>query len=179
MTGSKFSSGTVLLVLLIPRWQICRGGRSGNKFRKLVPNIANIQICGLTKFVTFADPPHVCQLDLQFADPIFLAICGYAICWPKLFCVAICGLAHLQNLWIFNLQINQKKFFGFEICELTFLRNLRICDCRLGPRICGFKSICATTFANLPPVSTKPSAKLPSVSTTPMANCHWYQRHQQ
>ncbi len=44
----------------------------------------NPQICGLTKLVTFADLPHVRQFaKLQFADPIFFAICGFAVCWPK------------------------------------------------------------------------------------------------
>ncbi len=44
----------------------------------------NPQICGLTKLVTFADLPHVWQFaDLQFAVPIFFAIRGFAICWPK------------------------------------------------------------------------------------------------
>ena len=42
----------------------------------------NPQICGLTKFVTFADLPHVGQFG-GFADPIFFAICRFAICWPK------------------------------------------------------------------------------------------------
>jgi hypothetical protein len=37
------------------------------------PQIANPQICGLTKFVTFADLPQMWQFaDLQFAYPIFL-----------------------------------------------------------------------------------------------------------
>jgi hypothetical protein len=41
----------------------------------------NSQICGLTKFVTFADLPHVWQFaDLQIADPIFFAIFKFAIC---------------------------------------------------------------------------------------------------
>jgi hypothetical protein len=41
----------------------------------------NPQICGLTKFVTFADLPLVWQFaDLRFADPLFFAICGFAIC---------------------------------------------------------------------------------------------------
>jgi hypothetical protein len=46
----------------------------------------NPQICGLTKFVTFADLPHVWQIkDLQFLDPTFFAIRGFAICGPKFF----------------------------------------------------------------------------------------------
>jgi hypothetical protein len=53
-----------------------RGERSGNKFRNLVHQTANPQICGLTKFVIFADLPHVWQFaNLQFVDPIFFAIC--------------------------------------------------------------------------------------------------------
>ncbi len=44
----------------------------GNKFRNLVHQTANPQICGLTKFVIFADLPHVWQFaNLQFVDPIF------------------------------------------------------------------------------------------------------------
>jgi hypothetical protein len=39
----------------------------------------NLQICGLTKLVTFADLPHVGQFaNLRFANPIFFAICGFA-----------------------------------------------------------------------------------------------------
>jgi hypothetical protein len=48
-----------------------RGEPSGNKFRNLVH-----QICGLTKFVIFADLLHVWQFaNLQFVDPILFGIC--------------------------------------------------------------------------------------------------------
>jgi hypothetical protein len=44
----------------------------------------NLQICGLTKLVTFADLPHVWQFAVfQISDPIFFAIFKFAICWPK------------------------------------------------------------------------------------------------
>ncbi len=59
----------------------------------------NPQILGLTKFVTFADLPHVGQFaDKPFADPIFFAICGFVICWPKF----ITDLQLLQ-IWKFKL----------------------------------------------------------------------------
>ncbi len=64
----------------------------------------NPQICGLTKFFTFADFPHVWQFadlrfaDLRFADPIFFAICGFVICWPNLF-------ANLKLMKIFKIFI--------------------------------------------------------------------------
>ncbi len=55
------------------RRQIFRGEPSGNKFCNLVHQTANPQICRLTKFVIFADLPHVWQFaNLQFVDPIFL-----------------------------------------------------------------------------------------------------------
>ncbi len=39
----------------------------------------NPQICGLTKFLTFVDLPHMRQFaDLRFGDRIFFAICGFA-----------------------------------------------------------------------------------------------------
>ena len=50
------------------RRQIFRAGRSRYKFRKLVQQIANSQICRYTKFVIFVDLPHVWQFaNLQFA----------------------------------------------------------------------------------------------------------------
>ncbi len=68
------------------RYRCCccffRGEPSGNKFRNLVHQTAIPQICGLTKFVIFADLPHVWQFaNLQFVDPIFVAIC-----WSIFFC---------------------------------------------------------------------------------------------
>ena len=64
------------------RRQIFRGERSGNKFRNLVHQTANPQICGLTKFVIFADLPHMWQFaNLQFVDPVF-----FAIRWSTFYC---------------------------------------------------------------------------------------------
>ncbi len=69
------------------RRQIFRGERSGNKFRNLVQQAANTKICGLTKFVIFANLPHVWQFaNLLFVDPIFFAICRFVICWSTFFC---------------------------------------------------------------------------------------------
>ncbi len=62
----------------------------------------NPQNWGLTKFFTFADFPHVWQFaDLRFADPIFFAICGFAICWPKF--VADLKLLQICKFFIFLL----------------------------------------------------------------------------
>ncbi len=57
----------------------------------------NQQICGLTKFVTFADFSHVGQ----FADLIFFAICRFAICWPKF--IADLQLPQILKFFIFRL----------------------------------------------------------------------------
>jgi hypothetical protein len=56
---------------------------TGGQFAEVdSPQIANLQICGLTKFVTFADLLQVWQfVDLRFAKPNI-----FAICRPKFFC---------------------------------------------------------------------------------------------
>jgi hypothetical protein len=82
------------------RRQIFRGERSGNKFRNLVHQTANPQICGLTKFVIFADLPHVWQFaNLQFVDPIF-----FAICWSTFF--ANLKLLQIRKFIFFSLPIH-------------------------------------------------------------------------
>jgi hypothetical protein len=74
--------------------------------------------------------------DLQFAD-----------CSPKKF-------ASLQ------FAVQSKEICGFEIFGLNNLRNLQIFDCKLSPRICGFK-VSTTPAGNLPPpVSTAPVVHL-------------------
>jgi hypothetical protein len=50
-----------------------------------IPNLssqnAHPQICGLQKFVRFAEFPHMWHIsNLQFADPIFFVICGFVFC---------------------------------------------------------------------------------------------------
>ncbi len=83
--------------------QIFRGDRSGNKFRNLVYKTANPQICGLTKFVIFADLPHVWQFaNLQFVDPIF-----FAIFWSTFF--ANLKLLQIRKFIFFSLPIPYLK----------------------------------------------------------------------
>ncbi len=64
----------------------------------------------------------------------------------------------VENLRICNLRIGSPTKFADlhfadqskEICGLAYLRNLWIFDCRLRPRICGFKkNSCFAIFANL------------------------------
>jgi hypothetical protein len=53
---------------------------------KEVPQMANPQICGLQKFVRFAELQHMWQFtDWRLADPIPFSICGFAIFETKLF----------------------------------------------------------------------------------------------
>ena len=64
------------------------------------PQIANPQICGLTKFVTFADLPQMWQFaDLQFAYPIFLRFAD-----PNF--VVDLKLCKSANSLLFSLQIH-------------------------------------------------------------------------
>ena len=82
------------------RRQIFRGERWGNKFRNLVHQTANPKTCGLTKFVIFADLPHVWQFaNLQFVDPIF-----FAICWSTFF--ANLKLLQIRKFIFFSLPIH-------------------------------------------------------------------------
>ncbi len=74
---------------------------------------------GLTKFVTFADLLRVWQFaDLRFADPIFFAICGFAICWPKF--VADLKLPQICKFFIFllintYLKCSNSNFYKIKI----------------------------------------------------------------
>ncbi len=64
----------------------------------------NPQFCGLTFYIC---GPSTCGAICGFADPIFFAICEFAICWPKF----IADL-QLQQLW---------KFFMFMLIN-TYLK---------------------------------------------------------
>ncbi len=73
----------------------------------------NSQICGLTKFVTFANLPHVWQFaDLQISDPIFFAIFKFAIRWPKF--VADLKLLQICKFFIFLLTNTYLKCSNVE-----------------------------------------------------------------
>ncbi len=108
----------------------------------------------------------------QFADPIFFAICRYAICGPKFFADVSFSLSYGGKFSDFQFvdcspkkfaglqfAVQSKEIWGFEIFGLKYLRNLRIFDCELSPRICGFE-VSTTPAVNLPPVSTAPVVHL-------------------
>jgi hypothetical protein len=77
----------------------------------------NPQIWGLTKFVTFADPVHVWQFaDLGFADPIFFAIFGFAICWPNF--VADLKLPQICKFFIFLLTNTNLKYSNSNLYQI-------------------------------------------------------------
>ena len=77
----------------------------------------NPQICVLTKFVTFADLPHVWQFaDLQISDPLFFAIFKFAISWPKF--VADLKLLQICKFFIFLLTNTYLKFSNSNFYQI-------------------------------------------------------------
>ncbi len=107
------------------RWQIFRGEWSGNKFRNLVQQIANPQICELTNFVIFADLRHAWQFaNLRFCRHYFLQFA-----YPHFF--ANLKLLQIRKFFIFlltntYLKCSNSKFYQIKnsakqtCCQLSY-----------------------------------------------------------
>jgi hypothetical protein len=83
--------------------------------------------------------------DLRFADYMFLAICGFAICGPSYFCVLKTSAnPQIHNLYPYKYKLksahsNSRTTFGTVLrhsdmvfCTCFSPANLQICDLRNG-----------------------------------------------